>query len=209
MPVSLPSMTRTLRTLIAAFGAVVVLGLGACGNTNDGAQVANANGGTTATTTQPADQPAVDEDERRQQFTQCMREHGVDLPDPEPGSGGKVRVHGAGPDKEKMQAAMEACRQFMPNGGERMQLSPEDLEKMRQMAQCMREHGVDMPDPDPNGGGLLIQKDAQGEPDVDQEKLDQAFQACRDLGPKLGGEGGPQVHTEAGPDGGPRVGAEK
>ena len=195
--------------MIAAFGAVVVLGLGGCANTDDSAQVASANGGSTAATTAPADQPVVDEDERRQQFTQCMREHGVDLPDPEPGSGGKIRVYGAGPDKDKMRDALQACRQFMPNGGERMQLSPEDLEKMRQMAQCMREHGVDMPDPDPNGGGMLIQKDANGEPEVDEEQLEQAFEACRHLGPEIDGKDGPGVHTETGQDGGPRVGAQK
>jgi hypothetical protein len=195
---------------MAAFGAVIVLGLGACGNTDDGAQVASANGGSTATTTQLGDQPAVDEDERRQQFTQCMRDHGVDLPDPEPGSKGRVRIHGDGPDKEEMRAALEACRQFMPNGGERMQPSPQDLEKMRQMAQCMREHGVDMPDPDPNGGGLLLTpKGTDGEPEIDEEKLEQALEACRHLGPKPDGEGGPKLNAETGQQSGTQIGTEK
>jgi hypothetical protein len=199
-------MTRTARTLIAAFGAVVVLGLGGCGKTDDGAQVASANGGSAAAATaQAEDQPAVDEDERRQQFTQCMRDNGVDLSDPAPGGGGEFRVEGAGPDKEKMQAALEACRKFMPDGGERAAPSPEDLEKLREMAQCMREHGVDMPDPDPNGGGIVISKDAQGEPEIDEERLNQAFEACRHLGPKIDGDGGPKVNTETGP----QIGAEK
>lgn len=201
-------MTRTARTLIAAFGAVVVLGLGGCGKTDDGAQVASANGGSAATTT-PLDQPVADEDELRQQFAQCMRDNGVDIPDAEPGSGGKLRVEGNGPNKEKMQAAMEACRKYLPNGGERAAPSPEDLEKMRQMAQCMREHGVDMPDPDPNGGGIMISRDARGEPEVDKEKLRQAFEACRHLGPKPGAGGGPKLNTDGGPDGGPQVGGAK
>src|SRR5215470_12454655 len=102
---------RTARTLIAVFGAAAVLGLAGCGETGGGVQVASANGGSTTATTTAEDQPvADDEDQRAQQFTQCMRENGVDMPDPEPGSGGKFRVHGDGPDKEKMRAAMEACR---------------------------------------------------------------------------------------------------
>jgi hypothetical protein len=128
------------------------------------------------------------EEERGRQFAQCMREHGVDMPDPDPNNGGgKVRIEaGAGVDKEKMQQALDACREFMPNGGERRELSPEDLEKLRQFAQCMREQGIDMPDPDPNGGGgIRIRKNGEGRPDAaEMERVEKAMEACRHLNPK-------------------------
>src|SRR5262245_10886222 len=47
-------------------------------------------------------------------------------------------------------------------------------EKALKFAQCMREHGVPMNDPDPNGGmGLQL-----GGPGVDPAKIQAAQQAC-------------------------------
>jgi hypothetical protein len=77
-----------------------------------------------------------------------MRENGIDLPDAEPG---KFPPVVDGPAGSKEHTALEACKQFLPNGGEVEKISPEDLEKVRQYARCMRENGVDMPDPDPDG----------------------------------------------------------
>ena len=51
-------------------------------------------------------------------FAKCMREHGVDMPDPQAGSNGEFRVTvNGGPgslDMEEMQAAQEACQDLMP-----------------------------------------------------------------------------------------------
>jgi hypothetical protein len=45
---------------------------------------------------------------------------------------------------------------------------------MRKQAKCMREHGVDMPDPDPTGkGGMRI-----GGPGDDPKKFEEAAKAC-------------------------------
>jgi hypothetical protein len=60
-------------------------------------------------------------------------------------------------------------------------------EKALKFAQCMREHGVPMDDPDPNGGmGMKV-----GGPGVDQTKIQAAQQACRQYSPF--GEGGQQL----------------
>jgi hypothetical protein len=61
-------------------------------------------------------------------------------------------------------------------------ISPEDLEKVRQYARCMREHGIDMPDPGPDGsltGGAVTGDDGA--------KLDAADKACQS---KLPGQHG-------------------
>ena len=44
-------------------------------------------------------------------------------------------------------------------------------------ARCMREHGIDMPDPT-GEGGLVMRKDDDHGPDPDSEQFQQAEQAC-------------------------------
>ncbi|GLZ75980.1 hypothetical protein Afil01_07870 [Actinorhabdospora filicis] len=89
-------------------------------------------------------------------YARCMREHGIDMPDPEPGKGVDLSVPD-GMDPQVVEAANQECKKFMPNGGEPPKLSAEQLEKNRQYAKCMREHGLpDFPDPDPETGGISL-----------------------------------------------------
>jgi hypothetical protein len=118
-----------------------------------------------------------------------MRDQGIEMSDPEadhPGAiGGKN-----GADDAKTTAAIEACRQYMPGGGELAKPSAEQLEQERKIAQCMREHGLtDYPDPDPNAeGGQNI-----GEAGINPNdpKFKAADEACRYLRPSTGAGGGP------------------
>ncbi len=117
-----------------------------------------------------------DEDKMRE-FAKCMREHGVDMPDPKPAGDGKAAtlgIGGDGADMGKIDAAQKACKQFLPNGGEMKPPSAEELDKMRKEAKCMREHGVDMPDPDPTGKGAM----RVGGPGDDPAKFEAAAKAC-------------------------------
>jgi hypothetical protein len=190
---------RHSRTAVLA--ALLLVALTGCGAAAQDPEVATARSDTSGDAGGSAD-PAADipDEERMRAFASCMREHGVDMPDPQPG--GPVRI-GGGPgagDRDTMEQAMQACRALMPNGGKPPQLSPEDLEKARAMAACMREHGVDVPDPDPaNGGGVVMRRDsADGRPPVDDGTLEKAVQACRHLGPRPSGgsdDGGPRLST--------------
>jgi hypothetical protein len=47
--------------------------------------------------------------EAQLRFAQCMRDHGVDVPDPSSDEGGALIGDGEKQDKEKVQAALEAC----------------------------------------------------------------------------------------------------
>ena len=67
--------------------------------------------------------------EQMVKFAQCMRENGVDVPDPEPGGGIEItqrRVAGGDGDAtaKKFEAAQAKCRSFMPNGGGRRSCHP-------------------------------------------------------------------------------------
>jgi hypothetical protein len=108
--------------------------------------IASAGGSGSATVTATGRPGPVDQ----VRWAQCLREHGIVVDDPNPADpgGGKPRIHDDASTKEQIDAAAEACRAYNPNWGRNFPPDPADVEKQRQFAQCMREHGIDMPDPD-------------------------------------------------------------
>ncbi|HUQ61260.1 hypothetical protein [Lentzea sp.] len=128
------------------------------------------------------DQPAdakKDEKGDMVQFAKCMRENGIDMPDPKQDENGGVMIQAmpadAAPDMEKMNAAHEACKQHLPNGGEFKPPSPEEQDKMRRQAKCMRDRGYNWPDPEFDGGGP---SEAQELPDMEDDKVKQDMKDC-------------------------------
>ena len=86
-------------------------------------------------------------------YARCMREHGVDLPDApaeQPGSGPQI-LSPVPIDRDAQIAAEEACRQYLPAGGQTVKPDAAAMEKLRTHAKCMRGLGFDYPDPDPDG----------------------------------------------------------
>lgn len=171
-------MARHWRRALTA--AVFALLIGGCASNPDaGGGVASVSG-TSQPTAQQQSSDGKSDDDKNREFARCMREHGVDVPDPEPGQRGITVKE---PNPEKAKPAQEACRHLLPNGGAPERMDPEQLDRAREQAKCMREHGVDMPDPDPNNLGI---RPPEG---VDREKMRAAMEACRrpdgpDAGPK-------------------------
>ncbi|MCR6484236.1 hypothetical protein M8542_15545 [Amycolatopsis sp. OK19-0408] len=164
------------RIVVAALGAALLLG--GCGAKGDGGdKVASIStppksGGPTA-----ADNSGKSDEDKMRDFAKCMREHGVDMPDPKPagdGGGMAITLDGDGADKGKIDTAQKACKHLMPNGGEMKPPSAEELDKMRKDAKCMRDHGIDMPDPDPSGKGMT----RAGSVGDDPKKFEEAAKAC-------------------------------
>jgi len=125
-------------------------------------------------------------------FARCMREHGIDMPDPDTSSGGPgVVTFSAGAsagdskpdaDTSKFQAANEACKDLMGDAGP-INLSPAQQQEMQDQAlafsRCMREHGVNMPDPNFDGHGMMTMKiDDSSGIDPSDPKFEAAQQAC-------------------------------
>ncbi|MGC4876884.1 hypothetical protein ACLQ26_11580 [Micromonospora sp. DT43] len=166
-----------------AIPVLLALALPACGaGGDDGGGVATA-GGTTAEAT--ASGTPVSDSDRQLAFARCMRENGVDMPDPEPGARPNFRF-GADVDQQKVQAAMEKCQDKLPNGGQGPQLNPEQAEQMRALAKCMRENGV--PDfPDPDAEGRLRVGTGDNAINIGDPALRAAMEKCRQLAPQLGG----------------------
>ena len=142
--------------------------LAACSSTN-GPSVPTVSSGSAAPS------PSADKAEANRRFAKCMREHGVDMPDP--GPDGNLQFTGGDGDRTKMVAAAQACQQFLPNGGALSSLSPEQQAQALAFAKCMREHGINMSDPDPNGGaGAMIKG---GDIDFDSPAFQAAAEACK------------------------------
>lgn len=167
--------------LLGAYAAVplaLLFALAGCGKDDTGSKVASVSGTASAAPTGSAD--ALSEQERALKFAQCMREHGVDMPDPV-SEDGKISIQIRAKPGTDVDAAQAACKQWAPNGGPGGgKVDPQMQEQMRKMAQCMRDNGVEnFPDPQ-EGGGIRLDGSISGDPD---------FEAAQ----KKCGMGGPQV----------------
>jgi hypothetical protein len=184
------------RSVLIMLGLGLALGLGAaaCGGSPDGNGVATLGGdgaGNQQQTGSGSGSAKKDPQEAALEFAKCMREHGVDMPDPEVDSQGRMRVTvraARGQDPKKLDEAQRACGHLMGGGGEGPgKLDPKAQDAMLAFARCMREHGIDMPDP--TGNGLILNSKRGQGPDPSSSKFKEAERACdHHLGDLRGGE---------------------
>jgi hypothetical protein len=143
------------------------------------------------------------------EFAECMRDHGLDFPDPGTSGDGLV-VIGPGGDGEppsqtevdEFEAADEACRHILEAVADEMpRPDPEQEAEMRDQAlafaECMRDHGVDFPDPQFDEGGRTAI--GVGEIDPSEPEFQDAQEACAK-------DGGGIFSVGGGPGGGPVTG---
>jgi hypothetical protein len=151
------SMTRYPLILAALAGAMA---LGACGSAKDN------NGGVAGAKGQDkAFEGAL-------KFSKCMREHGIDMPDPKRVGNGGISISGpaGGPGKArlkrgvpdpKMKTAQAACQKYMDIGGGGPPMDPAQQARLQDAffayARCMRGKGVNMPDPKVSSHGVEMQ----------------------------------------------------
>jgi hypothetical protein len=192
--------------------ALAVLAAGCGGSSSSGSGVAviedsaspasdaDSSGGTTQAGQEDFQQAALD-------YAECMRENGIDVPDPDFSGGGGGGLFGPNsdidPDDPDFQAAQEECGDIIqgsaPQISEEQQQALEDT--LLEFAQCMRENGVDVPDPDfsGGGGGIFVGPGGNGEIDPDDPDFQAAQEECGDIlqdagfgGPGGGPPGGDQ-----------------
>jgi hypothetical protein len=177
-------MARTVRWIALFVVAAGLLAACANGSDDDGVASLGGDGATGATGTSGSNE---DPEEALQAFAECMREHGVeDFPDPQIGEDGGLQIAppAGGPgdaDRETQDAAIEACQDLLPQdlGPGEEGPSAEDQaaleDAMLAYAQCMRDHGIDFPDPEFSGGGVIQQG---GNVDPSDPAFQDADQAC-------------------------------
>lgn len=143
---------------LLAAGALT-LGIGACGSSSSGLTTAASDRALSG---------AAARYQARLRLAGCLRSHGLNVPDPSPnggtagGSGGGVAGGRGGRfralrDSPSFRAAMQACAKYRAAAFPLRSLSPAQRAQFRQglvkFAQCMRSHGIDIPDPSTSARG--------------------------------------------------------
>ncbi|WP_182886882.1 hypothetical protein [Microbispora sp. H10885] len=169
--------SRPVRAGLCLALATTLVTVAGCGDAPDGDGIAAAGGGATGTTAAPSASASTDLREAQLKFAQCMREHGVDMPDPD--AQGRVQIRARKGEEATTREAMRACEHFMKNAvGDRAGADdPQERDRMLKFAQCMREHGIDMADPKPGEGLLVKVKPGQ------EKTMEAAQKACEEFAP--------------------------
>jgi hypothetical protein len=175
--------------LAGLVGAVVALTLtvAACsggGRSNGVASLSGSKQPTATTTAKPSSKQEAQK--AALEFARCMRQHGIDMPDPQFNGNGitqgfTARRGGKGPDDPKFKAAQQACNKYLPNGGQPTKPNLQEQQQMLAFARCMRQHGIDVPDPGASGG--IEVKGRPGTVNPDSPKFKAAEQACQQYEP--------------------------
>jgi hypothetical protein len=167
-------MRQRWRLAVLAGLFTLVTACGGGGGDGDGvASISDPN--TPSSSAAKDDEPDIDQ---MRAYAKCMREHGIDMKDPDTSGGGvSIGIEG-GEDKEKVDTANEACKKHLPNGGVPEKPTAEQLDQAREMAKCLREHGIDVKEPTADDPGLGINGG-------DKEKVDKAMEECAPEGAKI------------------------
>jgi hypothetical protein len=190
------SMTRRVVSLFA----VVALTAGACSSGADTGGVASLEESQEQSESVAAE---LTQEEALLAFTECVREQGLDIPDPTVDADGNVRLPrpmseaSSEAERQAFREAMSACEEYLE--GVTMGFEQRDTTEFRdqlfEYAQCMRDNGYDMPDPDFSatmvpgsgggpGGGVF------GSLDRDDPAFQEAQAACEEYLPGRTGLGG-------------------
>lgn len=161
--------SRRFALVAANAGLLGVLLVGCGGGGGDDPDVASVSGAPSGTATGA---PGNDRD-RALKYAACLREHGLDVPDPEPGVNGNA-FEGAPEEPGSAQArAMEACASLRPDGGQLTKDDPKAHDDQLKLAKCLRDNGVEVRDPQP-GEPMVMPFGPNG----DTTKLDAAMAKC-------------------------------
>jgi hypothetical protein len=152
-PVNRGSASRGQRScVVAALVVVASIVLAACGSSTT-PNVASE--GTTSTTVAAGNGSGGAHSSDALPFTRCMRSNGVgNYPDPSSsGSIPKETPQQLGVSESRLQLAQRVCGHLLPNGGNGP--SQAEIAYVKALglkfAECVRRHGVPLPDPDSTG----------------------------------------------------------
>jgi len=200
----LPCIDVSRRAIAAcAMAGLLAAGLTACGSSASSPSASGAAGSSSSTRYQA-----------RLKFVECMRSHGVNLPDPSAGGGfaggagggtGGGGGGGGGGFRTLLstptgQAASKACASLR-SGAFGFNITPAQRAQFEQdavkFAECMRAHGVDIPDPSSNGAGGFGIFRTIAPSERNSPAFQTAFKACSSTLPGRGRFGGRGTGTNS------------
>jgi hypothetical protein len=141
-------MTRTTpRWGTFAVTVIASLILSACGDSTGATGVASAGGAENpATPIETEDTRPLDPDTQALMFAECMRDNGVDMPDPGPGQQGLGEAFQAvagNYDRATLEQALSVCEDQTPQYA---QEEEHENDVILALAECLREQGLDVSD---------------------------------------------------------------
>lgn len=104
-------------------------------------------------------------------YAECMREQGIDVPDPKQEAGGLTSTSQITEDPEAVAAASTTCMEKLgdppaPSPEEQEAADESFLKWAKEAAQCFRDNGYDMPDPD---GSKSLNFPSDAPPEITEE----------------------------------------
>ncbi len=183
---------------IAAIGALALLGSACGGDTSEEAaplivvEGVEDTGEAAAADSDTGAAAAGTDEEQALAFADCMRSEGIDFPDPEVDAVGSVNFGfgNGGGDAARTFArdddfaeAREACGDLID--GASFLRSADDLTELEDTflaaAECLRDEGIDVGDPDFGGGGAGGGGPFGADFDADDPATAAAIEACEDV----------------------------
>jgi len=146
----MPTLINPLRSGLGVAAAVITVAVlaAACGGSSDassgvasldeGRETGSRDGNETA--------PLDDPDAQALVFAECVRDNGVDMPDPGPGQQGLIdafRTVEDDYDRATLEQALTACEDLFPQYA---QEHPTGDDWQLELAECLREQGLDVSD---------------------------------------------------------------
>jgi hypothetical protein len=181
--------TRTLILIVAL--TIMAASCSPKGETSQVATLATGQGAVSETTVTTGD-PLVDAEAAMLEFTRCLRDQGIDIGDPTVGPDGSLQLppieftvegdgsEGGEPDFSAFEEMMAPCEELLSGVGPLGSITDasEFEDTLVEYTQCMRDNGVDMPDPDFRGNGGVIDL---GSGATDEAGFEAADAICRSL----------------------------
>ncbi|WP_173316360.1 hypothetical protein [Streptomyces fulvorobeus] len=152
-----------------ALAAVLALASAACGEDSGSSGVASAGEDRQETSSASAT-PTGSRQDQLVGFARCMRENGVEIPDPAPGEE-NVQLPAGTKGDSRTQAALAECQRLL-GGGAKDTTDSTAQDRAVELAECLRGKGLDVADPEP--GKPLQLSGAAGNPEARE-----AITACR------------------------------
>ena len=127
-------------------------------------------------------------------FSSCMREQGWDIPDPELNADGTINLRamlskvwqtpGFGANNANTRESLNACLPILQNiafAGQRTAENEIELEdNLLEFAECLRNKGLAVPDPDFSLGGRAAMRPLIQELDLDTPEIQEHLAVCRE-----------------------------
>lgn len=183
------ALRRTLIMVIAF--TIVVASCSSQGDTSEVATLESQPGVSSGAVADDGD-PLVEAEEAMLAFTQCLRDQGIDIGDPTIGADGSLQLppieftvqsdgsEGEEPDFSEFEKLMAPCEELL--SGITSEGSNTDVsgfeDALVEYTQCMRDNGVDMPDPDFSGNGGIIDLGGSG---MEGDDFEAADAICRSV----------------------------